>query len=365
MTAETIVNARTALLRAPHAPVRMAVIGAGGMARHHMRMLLAAPDSLQRQLEIVALCEPSAAQYELAAAQFVDAGKVAPPRVPELSVLLRDFTGALDAVFIITPHLFHHDQAVACLEAGLDVLLEKPMVMNAAEARSLIAVQQRTGRLLVVAFNGSLSPQIRKAAALIQTEALGQLVSISATVWQSWRQNTQGSWRQDARISGGGFMFDTGAHLLNTVCDVASGPIVEVTARLENWGAPVDIVGAVVGRMASGALVSMHGSGQTAAAGGLTIGSEVRAFCTQGHLLTGVWGERLLVQQPGEARLRPLPVPRRVGVWDQFLRVRSGRMENPCPPAAGLRMALLWDATQRSNRKGGAWVDVEVSTSSS
>ena len=47
------------------------------------------------------------------------------------------------------------------MEAGLDVLLEKPMVMNAAEAEHLIAIQQRTGRLLVVAFQGSLSPQVR------------------------------------------------------------------------------------------------------------------------------------------------------------------------------------------------------------
>ena len=50
------------------------------------------------------------------------------------------------------------------MEAGLDVLLEKPMVMNASEARSLIAARDRTAAdCLVVAFPGSLSPQIRTA----------------------------------------------------------------------------------------------------------------------------------------------------------------------------------------------------------
>ncbi len=341
------------------APLRMALIGAGGMARHHLHMLLAAPEQLRRQIEIVALCEPSPEQYALAAAHFTDVGMAAPPQAPDVSTLLRDFAGALDAVFIITPHVLHHDQAAACMEAGLDVLLEKPMVMNAAEARSLIAIQQRTNRLLVVAFNGSLSPQIRKAASLIQSHTLGELVSLSATVWQSWRQNTNATWRQDARFSGGGFLFDTGAHMLNTVTDLAGDPIVEATARLEDWGAPVDIVGAVMGRMASGALITMHGSGQTAPVGGLTIGSEVRAFCTQGHLLTGVWGERLLVQHPGDFHLRRLAVARRVGVWEQFLRVRRGRMANPSPAATGLRMALLWDAIQLSNQRHGAWVDVD------
>jgi predicted dehydrogenase len=337
----------------------MAVIGAGGMARHHLRMLLAAPAAVRPQIDIAALCEPSAQQYALAAAQFAEAGAPAPAHLPDVATLLRDIGNALDAVFIITPHVLHHDQAVACMEAGLDVLLEKPMVMNAAEARSLIAVQKRTGRLLVVAFNGSLSPQVRKAAALIASRALGELVSISATVWQSWRQNTHGTWRQDARLSGGGFLFDTGAHMLNTVCDVASAPIVEVTSRLEPWGAPVDIAGVVLGRMESGALVTMHASGQTAPVSGLTIGSEVRAFCTQGHLLTGVWGERLLVQRPGENNLRPQSLSRRPCVWEQFVRVRRGRLQNPSPPAAGLRMALLWDAIQLSSARGGTWVDVE------
>ncbi len=356
----TSVRAPSARPIRAHLPaVRMAIIGTGGMARHHLRMLLAAPVSVRSQVEIVALCEPSAEQYALASAHFAEAGIAPPPHAPTLEALLRDFAGALDAVFIITPHVLHHDQAAACMEAGLDVLLEKPMVMNAAEARSLIAIQQRTGRLLVVAFNGSLSPQIRKAAAIIQARTLGELVSISATVWQSWRQNTDATWRQDARFSGGGFLFDTGAHMLNTVCDIATDPIVEVTARLEPWGAPVDIAGAVLGRMASGALITMHASGQTAPVGGLTIGSEVRVFCTQGHLLTGIWGERLLVQRTGDTSLRPQSVAKRVGVWEQFVRVRRGRMRNPSPPAAGLRMALLWDAIQLSNQRSGAWVDVE------
>ena len=85
---------------------------------------------------------------------------------------------------------------MACLEVGLDVLLEKPMVMNGPEAESLIAAQERTGRLLVVAFPGSLSPQIRTAVRMLRSGELGRLLSISATVWQDWGPNTVGTWRQ-------------------------------------------------------------------------------------------------------------------------------------------------------------------------
>lgn len=57
-----------------------------------------------------------------------------PLNQPHLPQLLAEYEHQLDAAFIITPHVCHHDQAKACLEAGLDVLLEKLMVMNVAEA---------------------------------------------------------------------------------------------------------------------------------------------------------------------------------------------------------------------------------------
>ncbi|MCS7040472.1 MAG: Gfo/Idh/MocA family oxidoreductase, partial [Caldilineales bacterium] len=142
-------------------PLRVAVIGCGSMARHHIRQMLLRPDTT-----IPVVCEPSPAAYAEAARLFEERGLTPPPNEPDLSRLLATYP--LDAAFIITPHAYHHDQAVACLEAGLDVLLEKPMVLNTAEAESLMAVQRHTGRLLVVAFPGSLSPAIRTAARLLR-----------------------------------------------------------------------------------------------------------------------------------------------------------------------------------------------------
>ena len=115
---------------------RLAMIGVGDMARHHIGQILQQSDTT----EIVAFCEPSAEQAARSAALFEKAGLNPPPNEPDLTRLLAKVP--LDAAFIITPHVFHHDQTVACLEAGVDVLLEKPMVMNAAEADSLIASHQ-------------------------------------------------------------------------------------------------------------------------------------------------------------------------------------------------------------------------------
>jgi predicted dehydrogenase len=277
---EDVMPARKSATSQP--PLRVAIVGCGGMARHHAAAMLRHQDIVQ----IPAVCEPSSSTYARFAELFHDVGVTPPPNYPDLAALLQNAGGALDAAFIITPHALHHDQAAACMEAGLDVLLEKPMVMNTAEARSLIATRDRTGRRLVVAFNGSLSPQIRTAVKLLRSGELGEILNIHGVVWQGWNGHTQNTWRQAPAIAGGGFLFDTGAHLLNTVADLAGEPVVEVAAWLDNRGRPVDILGSVMARLASGVLITLSGCGDTIE----SCASDVRVFCTQGILRTGVWG---------------------------------------------------------------------------
>ncbi|MDE2908719.1 MAG: Gfo/Idh/MocA family oxidoreductase, partial [Chloroflexota bacterium] len=165
---------------------RTALIGAGKMARHHLPLMVEAG------ADIRVICEPSSENYQLTCARLTELGEPPPPNVPVLADMLAKFAGELDAVFIITPHKLHHDHAKICLEAGLDVLLEKPMVMNAGEAISLMETRDRTGAHLVVAFQGGLSPQIRHAAGLIASGALGELRTVAGMVWQGWKANTVG-----------------------------------------------------------------------------------------------------------------------------------------------------------------------------
>ncbi|MBN1285835.1 MAG: Gfo/Idh/MocA family oxidoreductase [Anaerolineae bacterium] len=330
-------------------PLRTCIIGCGGMARHHIRRMLQLGG-----VEIPVVCEPADAPYAAAVELFDEAHLKAPVNEPDFGALLNKWGDRLDAALIVTPHVYHHDQAKACLEAGLDVLLEKPMVMNADEALSLIETRDRTGRLLVVAFNGSLSPEIRKASEMLRAGELGKVLSISATVWQGWDGGTFGSWRQVPELAGGGFLFDTGAHMLNTVADLAGEDFVEIAAWLDNLGRAVDIVGVVIGRIESGALVTMHACGKTIH----VCTSDVRVFGTEGILRTGVWGGFLEVQFDGEPELTPVKLPASLGAWEQFVAVRAGRMPNPSPPEVGLRMARLWDAIRVSAADGGAPVRI-------
>ncbi len=324
---------------------RLCFVGFGGMARHHVRSIIKQLD----KTEIAAVCEPSEQTYQQGREIFEEQGLRPPPNFASLDRLLESKGADLDVAFILTPHVYHFEQAKACLKAGLDVLLEKPMVMNALEAADLIAVRDMTGRKLVVAFQGGLSPAIRKAAGMLRSGEHGELLSISGTVWQGWGPNTVGKWRQDPAVSGGGFMFDTGAHMLNTICDLAGEDFVQVAAWLDNRGRPVDVMAAVMGRLKSGGLVTIHGCGETTR----SCASDIRIFTTRSIMKTGQWGETLEIYNEQEREFQEVPLPAMLDTWEQFLKVRSGEIENPCPPEVGLRMAKLWDAIKASAAQNG------------
>lgn len=322
------------------------MIGVGGMARHHIKQMLKMVDTTK----IVVVSDPSQEAYEATAKVFKNAGVKVPPNIPNLAELVTEYRGKLDTAFIITPHAYHHDQTKLCMEAGIDVLLEKPMVMNAQEAESLINIRDRTGRLLVVAFQGSLSPQIRTLDKMLRAGELGEILTISGTVWQNWGPNTVGTWRQNPPLSGGGFLFDTGAHMLNTITDIAGEDFTEVAAWLDNNNRPVDTRATVMGKLKSGAMVTIAACGETIP----SCASEIFVFCTKGIARTGQWGERLLLQKHDSDKFEEVPVPASMGVWEQFLAVRDGKIPNPAPPEIGLRMSKLWDAVQASVAQGGA-----------
>jgi predicted dehydrogenase len=147
-------------------------------------------------------------------------------------------------------------------------------------------------------------------------------------------------------------MFDTGAHMLNTVTDLAGEDFTEVAAWQADDGYPVDIRSVVMGRLSSGALVTMNACGRAIP----SCDSDVRFYTTDAILRTGIFGELLELQRSGRRRLRRVPITIPTSVWGTYLAVREGGTPNPNPPEVGLRMARLWDAIRSSAENGGAVV---------
>jgi predicted dehydrogenase len=314
------------------------IVGTGGMARHHMNVMLTMSNT-----NLCGLVEVAAEQRQLTRDLFEKHGKECPPFYGTIRELIKA-QGAPDTAFINTPHKFHLENARDCLRADMDVLLEKPMVINASEARRLIKIRDKSRKLLVVAFPGSLSPAVKKAKQMIESGKLGKVTSVSAYVHQHWKAGTTGQWRQNPEISGGGFLFDTGSHMVNTVVDLIDQDVVQVCALMDNCGTPVDINSTVSGRFRDGAMFSLAAAGDS-----MHCTSMITVIGDQGILQTGIWGEHLLFKAVKGSDFTEVRYAESKGVWEQFLRVRAGKQANPCPPEVGLRFAKLMDMIRKSD----------------
>lgn len=119
----------------------------------------------------------------------------------------------VDAVVVATPNAFLRDVAVAALNAGKHVLVEKPMGRNLGEAREMAEAAAASGRVLKIGFNHRYHPAIRRAHDLVAGGAIGVPISARARYGHGGRPGYEREWRGDARLAGGGELTDQGVHV--------------------------------------------------------------------------------------------------------------------------------------------------------
>jgi predicted dehydrogenase len=271
--------------------LRLGIIGAGLKAAEYARGWTAMPD-----VQIAALAEIDPASRKRLSDICATAGR---PR-PADKAMLQVEASRLDAVYVSTPHVFHAANALAVINAGLDLLLEKPMVTTVAEALSLVEAEKRSARTIVIAYQGGLSPVIHDTIARARRGEFGDLVSVSASIWEGWAKSYAGQWKQKPSISGGGFMFDTGAHMMNTVCVLADAEFERLCAFTNNRGLDVDLVCAVAARLSNGALVTFNAAGD----GPPGCASNITLFYTNALVRVDAWGGWREVSMGGDAAIR-------------------------------------------------------------
>ncbi|MEE9282245.1 MAG: Gfo/Idh/MocA family oxidoreductase [Myxococcota bacterium] len=164
--------------------------------------------------------------------------------------------GALDAVFISTPHRDHYLQARRALEAGLHVLIEKPLVIAPRHAKALIDLAGRKRRLLVVAYQRHWMAPYVYARELVRTRKLGRVRGVVGYVTQRW--GGLGGWRLDPELAGGGMFMDTGSHLVASMLWVTGLEPRLVAATMDNAGQRVDINAVLQLSFANGALGTLN-----------------------------------------------------------------------------------------------------------
>ena len=328
---------------------RTALVGAGGMARYHLPLMV------ETGADIRVICEPSSNNYELALARLEELGGPTPPNEPVLAELLEKHASELDAAFIITPHNLHHDHAKMCMEAGLDVLLEKPMVTNVADARRLVDIVERTGSTLVVAYQGALSELVAQTQREVQDGTYGAVLSVSGCIWEDWKDRYQTSWKQVPALSGGGFLLDTGAHLINTMTMIVGSSVQSVSAYQNSLNADVGIVSVAAGKFENGVLFCVNGSGDTQLR---QCKSEISLFFERAIVRIDAWGRWRNVETADHINPETFDISEQL--IDIFCRIRNGEMTNPSDVYQGLRFSLLWDGITESINSGGQQARIPI-----
>jgi predicted dehydrogenase len=121
---------------------------------------------------------------------------------------------SIDAVVIGTPNALHAPQAIACLEAGKHVLVEKPMARTLAEAEAMNAAAAASGASLMVAHCWRFHPDVRALRGRIERGELGRVVKTRGYgVHAGWGP---AGWFTDPELAGGGALVDMGVHAIDT-----------------------------------------------------------------------------------------------------------------------------------------------------
>ena len=121
----------------------------------------------------------------------------------------------IDAAVVATPNALHAPQAIALLEAGRHVLVEKPMATTVAECNAMIEAAQRGGASLMVAHCWRFHPDVQAMRERIASGELGEIVKTRGYgVHAGWGPS---GWFADKALAGGGALPDMGVHAIDTV----------------------------------------------------------------------------------------------------------------------------------------------------
>lgn len=155
--------------------LRYALAGAGARAQMYVGAIVGAH---RERAELVAICEPNPVRAAFHARTVVDAGEPA-PRIgapDELETLIRE--ERVDRVIICSRDDLHAELIVRSLEAGADVVVEKPLTIDAPSAARIEEAVERTGRNVVLTFNYRYSPRNSALRQVLQDGEIGEITSI-------------------------------------------------------------------------------------------------------------------------------------------------------------------------------------------
>ncbi|WP_295074818.1 Gfo/Idh/MocA family oxidoreductase [Tabrizicola sp.] len=213
-------------------PVRILILGTGGMARNHAEAFAAIPG-----VTLVAGIDTRAEQ--LAAFQKAH-------NIPNgfASVQEAIAWGEFDAVTNVTPDAAHYATTLPFLAAGKHVLCEKPLATNAAHAEEMAAAAATAGVVNMVNLSYRNVPALQHAAQMVRDGAIGTIRHFEASylqswltqpAWGHWDKEPQWLWRLSTKHGSKGVLGDVGIHILDFATFIAGMDATQVSCLLQTF----------------------------------------------------------------------------------------------------------------------------------
>src|SRR5882757_698737 len=245
--------------------MRFAIIGAGVIGRTHAAAIRAVDPPARVALIVDAIPERARELADTHGAQH---------SASATDAFARD---DIDAVAICTPSGEHADLAVAALDAGKHVVIEKPIDVTVDAALRVAKAQERAARTVTVISQHRFDPASQLVHRAVREGRFGRLTSGVASIawWRSQSYYDSGAWRGSRALDGGGALMNQGIHTIDLLVWMLGEPV-EVYARtacLAHERIEVEDTAVATIRFASGALGVVHGT--TAAYPGLTARLQV------------------------------------------------------------------------------------------
>ncbi|WOO39703.1 Gfo/Idh/MocA family oxidoreductase [Rubellicoccus peritrichatus] len=184
--------------------VRLGIVGMGGMGTAHAKSIIAGEAG---RIELTAVCDR---KIELMK-PFEDA-----KHFDDSDAMIA--SGEIDAILICTPHYSHTTIGIAALEAGLHVLVEKPISVHKADCERLIAAHTNKKQIFAAMFNQRTTPAYIKLRELIKNGELGKIQRINWIITDWFRTDyyyASGDWRATWGGEGGGVLLNQCPHQLD------------------------------------------------------------------------------------------------------------------------------------------------------
>ena len=206
--------------------IRTALIGPGKVAHNHAQALLTLPQS-----ELVAVCGRHAGRTEAFAGQY---GLAAYQDVTTMIEQAR-----VEAVIVCTPHPAHAAPAIAAMQAGAHVLVDKPLAASLADCDAMLATAQQTGLKLGVVSQRRFYKPVQRVKAAIDQGKIGRPV-LGTVLMLGWRDEAyyaSDPWRGSWQAEGGGVLVNQAPHQLDLL-QWLMGPIEELFGYWDNLNHP-------------------------------------------------------------------------------------------------------------------------------